>query len=218
MNTRNPYADRPVEWPLPRLLRHCRVEWRTLEQAASVFGVTPDAYQRALDFIAGHEAELDRQVAEMRRPAAELAANPGLVARHYDLLDILQRASSRRSDNPVPGPNVPLGELVDPVGERIRGSRFTILHVLGSLEFGYDHVAIAACDHLSPREILAAMDFIEQNYDAVHHAHLEIEARIAHASPLPDIDLKAATRQRLEARFRQKIRAEVDRARHPVGR
>lgn len=86
------------------------------------------------------------------------------------------------------------------VNGRIAGSRITIYNVVHYLEGGWTAPEILEVLPLSPEELQAAIQYIEDHKAEVMEVHRQIEERIARGNP-PEIQAKLeASRARAQAR------------------
>jgi uncharacterized protein (DUF433 family) len=101
---------------------------------------------------------------------------------------------------------------------RISGTRTSVYDVVHYLEAGRSPEVIATVLRLSPEQVQAAVQYIEENKAEVMAAHRRIEERIARGNP-PEVEARReATRARMRAWLEARHHPEADGAGHPGGR
>jgi uncharacterized protein (DUF433 family) len=107
------------------------------------------------------------------------------------------------------------------VNHLIAGTRITVWDVYHYLERGRSAERIAEILNLSPEQVQATIQYIEENKDYVLEVHQQIEERIARGNP-PEIEsLRAASKLKMQAWLEERHRAkneELNGEGHPGGR
>lgn len=75
------------------------------------------------------------------------------------------------------------------VNHRVAGTRITVYDVYYYLEGGYGHEEIARILRLSPEQVRAAVQYIEEHKAEVHAVHQRIEERNRRGNP-PELQAK----------------------------
>ncbi len=108
------------------------------------------------------------------------------------------------------------------VNNRIGGTRITVYDVYHYLEGGDWQVEeIASLLRLSPEQVQAAAEYIEQHKEEVLAVHRQIEERVARGNA-PEVEAKReASRRKMQAWLKERQRAngkEANDEGHPGGR